>query len=233
MSQKWHWLRHSAEWHFSERRFHHNDTRHNGTPSSYKLWHLYITLTLFQYDEKYCYAEKYCFAQCNCVERYYTKCHTECRCAECRHESVIVPSVIMLNVIILYVVMPNVMRLCHPPDGSTSPKYKLLCLIITKKICKEKNALAFNRDRCCHLVLCLQLIPFHYAESHYVKRHYAEFLSAECHHTECLCGHALSIPHSVSHAECHYVECHYDECHYAEFHNAKRHYAEFYCTEWC
>jgi hypothetical protein len=54
------------------------------------------------------------------------------------------------------------MRLCHPPDGSTSPKYKLLCFITTKKICKEKNTLAFNRDRCCHLVLCLQLIPFHY-----------------------------------------------------------------------
>ncbi len=53
------------------------------------------------------------------------------------------------------------MRLCHPPDGSTSPKYKLVCFIKTKKICKEKNALAFNRDRCCHLVLCLRLIPFH------------------------------------------------------------------------
>jgi hypothetical protein len=53
------------------------------------------------------------------------------------------------------------MRLCHPPDGSTSPKYKLLCFILTKKICKEKIALAFNRDRCCHLVLCLRLIPFH------------------------------------------------------------------------
>ena len=50
------------------------------------------------------------------------------------------------------------MRLCHPPDGSTSPKYKLLCFMTTKK---EKNALAFNRDRCCHLVLCLRLIPFH------------------------------------------------------------------------
>ena len=31
-----------------------------------------------------------------------------------------------------------------------------------KEICNEKNALAFNRDRCCHLVLCLQLIPFHW-----------------------------------------------------------------------
>ncbi len=34
------------------------------------------------------------------------------------------------------------MRLCHPPDGSTSPKYKLLCFITTKFFCKEKNALA-------------------------------------------------------------------------------------------
>ncbi len=54
------------------------------------------------------------------------------------------------------------MRLCHPPDGSTSPKYKLLCFITAKKICKEKNTLAFNWDRCCHIVLCLRLIPFHY-----------------------------------------------------------------------
>jgi hypothetical protein len=53
------------------------------------------------------------------------------------------------------------MRLCQPPDGSTSPKYKLLCFITTKFFCKEKNALAFNRDRCYHLVLCLRLIPFH------------------------------------------------------------------------
>jgi hypothetical protein len=55
-----------------------------------------------------------------------------------------------------------VMRLCHPPDGSTSPKYKLLCFTTTNFFCKEKNALAFNRDRCCHLVLCLRFIPFHY-----------------------------------------------------------------------
>ncbi len=53
------------------------------------------------------------------------------------------------------------MRLCHPPDGSTSPKYKLLCFITTKFFCKEKYALAFNRDRCCQLVLCLRLIPSH------------------------------------------------------------------------
>ena len=30
------------------------------------------------------------------------------------------------------------MRLCHPPDGSTSPKYKLLCFIITKKFAKRR-----------------------------------------------------------------------------------------------
>jgi hypothetical protein len=54
------------------------------------------------------------------------------------------------------------MRLRHPPDGSTSLKYKFLCFITTKKNCKEKNTLAFNRDRCCHLVLCLRLIPFHW-----------------------------------------------------------------------
>jgi len=53
------------------------------------------------------------------------------------------------------------MRLCQPPDGNTSPKYKLLCFKTTKKNCKEKNALDFNRDRCCHLVLSLRLIPFH------------------------------------------------------------------------
>jgi hypothetical protein len=26
------------------------------------------------------------------------------------------------------------------------------------------NALAFNRNRCCHLVLCLRLIPFHFTK---------------------------------------------------------------------
>ncbi len=52
--------------------------------------------------------------------------------------------------------------LYHSPDGITNPKYKLLCFITTKFFCKEKNALAFNRDRCCHLALCLRLIPFHW-----------------------------------------------------------------------
>ncbi len=48
-------------------------------------------------------------------------------------------------------------------------QYKLLCFITTKIFFgKEKNTLAFNRDRCCHLVLCLQLIPFHSTSNGFV-----------------------------------------------------------------
>jgi hypothetical protein len=55
------------------------------------------------------------------------------------------------------------MGLHHPLDGITNPKYKLLHFLTTKmKFCKEKNTLAFNWDKCCHLVLCLWLISFHY-----------------------------------------------------------------------
>jgi hypothetical protein len=44
----------------------------------------------------------------------------------------------------------------------TSPKYKLLCFKLENNLfCQIKNALAFNRDTCCHLVLCLRLLPFH------------------------------------------------------------------------
>ncbi len=57
------------------------------------------------------------------------------------------------------------MGLDHPLDGVTNPKYNLLHLLSTKKICKEKKALAFNQDRCCHLALCLQLILFHWGPS--------------------------------------------------------------------
>jgi hypothetical protein len=38
----------------------------------------------------------------------------------------------------------DLMRLCHPPDGSTSPKYKLLCFITTKQICKEEECTSFK-----------------------------------------------------------------------------------------
>ncbi len=55
------------------------------------------------------------------------------------------------------------MGLNHTLDGVTNLKYKLLHFLTTNFFCKEKKALAFNGDRCCHLVLCLQLILFHYA----------------------------------------------------------------------
>ncbi len=35
------------------------------------------------------------------------------------------------------------MRLCHPPDGSTSPKYKLLCLITTKSFLQREVRTSF------------------------------------------------------------------------------------------
>ncbi len=35
------------------------------------------------------------------------------------------------------------MRLCQPPDGSTSPKYKLLCFIITKKNLQREERTSF------------------------------------------------------------------------------------------
>ncbi len=53
--------------------------------------------------------------------------------------------------------------LYYPLDGVNNPKYKLSHFLTTKiKFCKEKKALAFNRDRCCHLSLCLQLILFYW-----------------------------------------------------------------------
>jgi hypothetical protein len=51
--------------------------------------------------------------------------------------------------------------LYHPLDGITNPKYKLLILLTTKFFCKEKKALAFNWDGCCHLALCFWLIISH------------------------------------------------------------------------
>jgi hypothetical protein len=56
----------------------------------------------------------------------------------------------------------HLIGLHHPLDGITNPEYTLLRFIqLTKFFCKEKKALAFNRDRCCHLALCLWLILFH------------------------------------------------------------------------
>jgi hypothetical protein len=50
----------------------------------------------------------------------------------------------------------------HPLDGVSNPKYKLFYSLTTNFFRKEKKALALNRDGCCHLALCLQLILFHY-----------------------------------------------------------------------
>ena len=82
--------------------------------------------------------------------------------------SVVMLSVIMLSVVMLSVVMLNVvapfshhaakllvcclghfrkkrlpMSLCHPPDGSTSPKYKLLCFTTTKKFVQREECTSF------------------------------------------------------------------------------------------
>ncbi len=51
------------------------------------------------------------------------------------------------------------MGLYHPLDGITNPKFKLLHFLTF--FCREKKELAFNRDWCCHLALCLRLILFH------------------------------------------------------------------------
>jgi hypothetical protein len=59
----------------------------------------------------------------------------------------------------LKVLHTSVIRLYHPLDGITNPKYKLLHFLTANFFCKEKKALAFNRDRFCHL--CLWLILFH------------------------------------------------------------------------
>jgi hypothetical protein len=55
-----------------------------------------------------------------------------------------------------------IIGLYHPLDGVTNPKYKLLYSFTTNFFRKEKKALPFNGDRCCHLALCLRLILFHH-----------------------------------------------------------------------
>jgi hypothetical protein len=56
---------------------------------------------------------------------------------------------------------PHSIGLYHPLDGVTNPRYTLLCFLTTNFFYKEKKALAFNWDRCCHLALCLRLIHLH------------------------------------------------------------------------
>ncbi len=54
------------------------------------------------------------------------------------------------------------MGLYHPLDGITNFKYKLLFFLTPNKKNIKMKALAFNRDRWCHVVIPLQLILFHY-----------------------------------------------------------------------
>jgi len=51
--------------------------------------------------------------------------------------------------------------LYHLLDGVTNPQYKMLHFLTITFFYKENKALAFNRDRCCYLALCLRLILFH------------------------------------------------------------------------
>jgi len=53
------------------------------------------------------------------------------------------------------------MGLYHPLDANTNLKYKLLGFLTPNKKNSNRKALAFNRDRCCHLALCLLLILLH------------------------------------------------------------------------
>jgi hypothetical protein len=52
------------------------------------------------------------------------------------------------------------MGLYHPLDGITNLKYKSLYFLTPFKKNSKRKALAFNRDRCCHLAICLRLIIF-------------------------------------------------------------------------
>jgi hypothetical protein len=51
--------------------------------------------------------------------------------------------------------------LYHPLDG-TNLKYKLLCFLTPNKKIPKRKVLVSNWYRCCHLVLCLRLILFHW-----------------------------------------------------------------------
>ncbi len=58
-----------------------------------------------------------------------------------------------------------IIGLHHSPKGVTNLKYKLLSFLTHNKKISKRKVLAFNRDRCCHLALCLRLIIFHFVNS--------------------------------------------------------------------
>jgi hypothetical protein len=51
--------------------------------------------------------------------------------------------------------------LYHPLVGATNLKYRLLYFLTPNKKISKRKALAFNRDRCYHLGIYLQLIILH------------------------------------------------------------------------
>jgi hypothetical protein len=94
-----------------------------------------------------------------------------------------------------------------------------------------QNAQAFNRNTCCHLVLCLQLLPFHYDATTLIiittsimtfsiivfLQHFAwKALSIKMLYWALLCFIYCCT-------EFHYAECYYAGCRYAECRGAKWH----------
>jgi hypothetical protein len=69
---------------------------------------------------------------------------------------------VRLNIQICLTCLYQAIRLCHPPDGSTSPSISCCVLNHHNLFYQIQNAPAFNQDTCCHLGLCLRLLPFHY-----------------------------------------------------------------------
>ncbi len=66
-------------------------------------------------------------------------------------------------------ILVHSMGLYHPLDGVNILKYKLLYFLTRNKKISKRKALAFNRDRCCNLTICLQLILFHRARKFNLK----------------------------------------------------------------
>ena len=79
----------------------------------------------------------------------------------------------------------STMRLHYSKDGSTYSGYKLMCFVyIHWSFYIEQNTLAFNRDKWCHLALCLLMILLHWVTSFSSKLAYGlnklEFVHTKC-----------------------------------------------------
>jgi hypothetical protein len=100
------------------------------------------------------------------------------------------------------------MGLYHALDGVTNLKYKLLYFLTPNKKISKRKALAYNRDRCCHLAICLRLILFHYSFLHHSLMGGFEPFSALVSNMCCsialtLCPVSHFIPLSVSSVHLH------------------------------